>query len=127
MGCRLSKSISQNDLQDLCKEKHLSIRGNNKKTNCNGNTICCSDTTPINKNMKEEEEENILYVTDENVDVKNNNNSNNDGLLSINNPGLNGKQLSIIESSSQVEFFKMLDEKIAQGAKNLSPELEDDD
>uniref|UniRef100_A0A0K0EHS6 Uncharacterized protein n=1 Tax=Strongyloides stercoralis TaxID=6248 RepID=A0A0K0EHS6_STRER len=109
----------------LCKEKHLSIRGNNKKTNCNGNTICCSDTTPINENVKEEE--NILYLNDENIDVKNNNNSNNDGLLCINNPGCNEKQLSIIESSSQIEFFKMLDEKIAQGAKNLPPELEDDD
>uniref|UniRef100_A0A0N5BLZ1 Uncharacterized protein n=1 Tax=Strongyloides papillosus TaxID=174720 RepID=A0A0N5BLZ1_STREA len=124
MGCRLSKSISQSDLQDLCKEKHLTIRDNNEKTNCNGNTICCTNTTPINENVREEK--NTLYLQDENNDGKKNN-SNNNGLLSINNPTSNGKQLSLIESSSQIEFFKMLDEKIAQGAKNLPPELKDDD
>uniref|UniRef100_A0A0N4ZWX6 Uncharacterized protein n=1 Tax=Parastrongyloides trichosuri TaxID=131310 RepID=A0A0N4ZWX6_PARTI len=124
MGCRLSKSISQSDLQDLCNEKNLAIRDTVVKANCNGNTICCSNTV---KTIKDENvEETNLYTNSENIDI-NIENSNNNGLLTINNTSNNEKQLSLIESSSQIEFFKMLDEKIAQGAKNLPPELEDDD
>uniref|UniRef100_A0AC35TMT2 Uncharacterized protein n=1 Tax=Rhabditophanes sp. KR3021 TaxID=114890 RepID=A0AC35TMT2_9BILA len=146
MGCRLSKSISQGDLQDLCKDKPSIIRDNNVKKSHNGSNGYTDNSRhdTLLKNGKSdsfncpldalsltsiddgpERETHSSYQNNDSFDAKNVNFGNvpNNGLLNVVNSGNNDKSLSLIESASQIEFFRMLDEKIAQGGKNMPPEL----
>jgi hypothetical protein len=128
MGCRMSRTISQPDLASPSATSGTDRKGikDNSLTSGSFQLLTNSKESPRMTQGRITNGQSVLNRRDTPgslLDIYTNRNgsgSNDSGNL------IPSKPIGQIESASQADFFRMLDEKIAQGAHNLpDSDLED--